>query len=255
MRIVITGTGTSQGIPVIGCHCEVCESNNPKDKRLRTAAFLEHRGTNLAIDAGPDFRQQMLRLGINRLDALILTHEHNDHVAGLDDIRPFNFIQKEPLKVFALPRVARDIQQRFQYIFSDQGYPGAPQVRLVHVEPYQVLMFGEMKILPFIVQHGNLEVLGFRCGSLVYITDANAIPPESSAIVKGADSLVINALHHRKHHSHFNLEQALMQAQMHKVKQVYFTHISHRMGLHDTIDKQLPNGANLAYDQLSLSCG
>lgn len=248
MKLVLTGTGTSQGIPVIACRCKVCVSVNPNDRRLRTAALLEKNGTQVAIDAGPDFRQQMLNLNISHLDALIITHEHNDHVAGLDDIRPFNFIQRKSLRVFALPRVVREIRQRFAYIFSSTPYPGAPIIDLQEIKPYHELTIGNLTLMPFIVSHGDIDVLAFRTEGLIYITDANSIPLRSQEIIYGADTMVINALHQRKHHAHFNLDQAVEQVKIFGIKKAFLTHISHQMGLHDEVNKVLPNGISLAFD-------
>ncbi len=248
MKLVLTGTGTSQGIPVIACRCEVCTSTAPEDRRLRTAAFLEKDGTHVAIDAGPDFRQQMLNLQINHLDALIITHEHNDHVAGLDDIRPFNFIQGKPLQVFALPRVARQIKYRFAYIFDDNPYPGVPSIRLTEIQPHQMLTIANLKIMPFLVTHGDMDVLALRTENLVYITDANAIPEASTLIIQGAETMVINALHHRRHHAHFSLDQAVEQIRRFGIRTAYLTHISHQMGRHHNINKTLPPGIFLGFD-------
>ena len=248
MKIVLTGTGTSQGIPVIGCHCEVCRSTDPKDKRLRTAAFIQEGETHLAIDAGPDFRQQMLSLAIDHLDALVLTHEHNDHVAGLDDIRPFNFRQGQPLKVYALPRVAEDLKHRFAYIFSEHPYPGAPQIDLIEITPYQEYQVGEITFNPFLVKHGSVDILALNLKRLCYITDANQIPAESEIFLEGCQTLILNALHHRNHHSHFNLEQAIKVVERYRIPHAYFIHISHHMGLHKQINEELPTGIELGYD-------
>ena len=248
----MTGSGTSQGVPVIGCDCPVCSSPDPRDKRLRSALFLQSGITNVAIDAGPDFRQQMLRLKISQLDALIVTHEHNDHVAGLDDIRPFNFLQKKPLKVFALPRVASEIKDRFRYIFADHTYPGAPQIQLIELQPYQALEIGQIVLMPFLVDHGSISVLGFRTGDFVYITDANGIPSRSRAIIDSAKVMIINALHHRTHHSHFNLEQAISEAHKHHIGKTYLTHVSHQMGTHVETSLTLPDAVSLAYDEMVL---
>jgi phosphoribosyl 1,2-cyclic phosphate phosphodiesterase len=250
--VVLTGTGTSQGVPVIGCDCPVCGSPDPRDKRLRSAVFLQSGITNIAVDAGPDFRQQMLRLRINHLDALLLTHEHNDHVAGLDDIRPFNFLQKKPLKVFALPNVAKEIRNRFKYIFAEHVYPGAPQIQLIEMQPYQILEIGQVKLMPFLVTHGLISVLGFRSGDFVYITDANDIPSRSSAIISGAKIMILNALHHKAHHSHFNLQQAIFEARKHHIGQTYLTHVSHQMGTYAETSLILPDGVSLAYDEMTL---
>jgi len=223
-------------------------SSDSYNKRLRTAAFLENNGTHIAIDAGPDFRQQMLNLRIRHLDALFLTHEHNDHVAGLDDLRPFNFIQQQAIKVFALKRVADEIRYRFAYIFSEKQYPGAPKIKLIEVEPYRQYTIGHITLFPFLVKHGSMEILALRVGSLAYITDANQIPARSNQALNGSETLIINALHHKVHYSHFNLEQAIEVVSRSGVNQAYFTHISHHMGLHRKINKELPDGMQLGFD-------
>ena len=249
----MTGTGTSQGVPVIGCTCPVCLSDDPRDVRLRSAAFISSEGTHVAIDAGPDFRQQMLLHQVRYLDGLLITHEHNDHVAGLDDIRPFNFIQKQPLLVFALDRVCKDIRQRFAYIFSEISYPGAPEIELIKITPYQQLQIGKLRLIPFLVQHGPIDVLAFRSGPFVYITDANHIPKRSKLVIQGAKVMVINALHHKAHHSHFNLEQAILQAKELGIERVFFTHISHQMGLYEEVSRSLPPGVSLACDNFIMN--
>ncbi|MBK8502797.1 MAG: MBL fold metallo-hydrolase [Saprospiraceae bacterium] len=250
--MVLTGTGTSQGIPVIGCRCEVCISKDERDKRLRTAAFIAYEGTHVAVDAGPDFRQQMLNLGITHLDALIITHEHNDHVAGLDDIRPFNFIQRKPLKVYTLQRVADEIRRRFAYIFSQNPYPGAPTIEMIVIKPYEMIEIGALSIMPLLVKHGDMEVLAMRSGAVAYVTDANEIPSRSMQLLQGTDNVVINALHHRSHHSHFNLLEAMRVAKQIGAKNAYFTHISHQMGLHAEVNQKLPAGFSLGFDQQTI---
>ena len=251
-RFTLTGTGTSQGVPVIGCQCVVCKSKDPRDRRYRTAAFIESKSGNIAIDVGPDFRQQMLSVDARSLDAILITHEHNDHIAGLDDVRPFNFRQNSKMKVFTLPRVAKDIRSRFSYIFAEEPYPGAPRISIQEIEPYQSIRVGEIEILPLSVLHGNLEVLAFQIKDLVYITDANSIPPKTMTQIKGTKTLILNALHHRKHYSHFNLTEAIAMAQKIGASQTYLTHVSHDMGLYHEITPKLPEHIHLAYDGLSI---
>ena len=247
----MTGTGTSQGVPVIGCQCNVCKSSDPRDHRLRTAAFVEANGVHVAIDAGPDFRQQMLNVGATSLDAVLITHEHNDHIAGLDDVRPFNFRQRREMKLYTLPRVAKDIEHRFSYVFSKNPYPGAPRIDIERLVPYEAFQVKDLSILPLSVYHGELEVLGFRINELTYITDAKHIPDETKEKVRGSKVLILNALHHRPHYSHFNLEEAIEMAKELGADLTYLTHVSHDMGLYEEITPKLPSGIQLAYDGLS----
>lgn len=250
LRIVFTGTGTSQGVPVIGCDCAVCRSADPRDQRLRTAIVVQYGNTCVAIDTGPDFRQQMLRTGVRELHAVLLTHEHNDHIIGLDDVRPFNFRQKRHIPVYGLPRALNDVRRRFAYIFDHDPYPGAPRVDLLPIEPLQPLRIGELEILPFTVGHGNMEVLGFRFGPFTYITDMKTIPEESLEAVRGTEILVVNALHHNPHFSHLNLEEALGFIEKIKPRQAYLTHISHHMGRCADVNPGLPEGVELGFDGL-----
>ncbi|NND05717.1 MAG: MBL fold metallo-hydrolase [Saprospiraceae bacterium] len=252
MRFIFTGTGTSQGIPVIGCTCQTCTSQDTRDQRSRTAAVIQSEDTSLAIDVGPDFRHQMLAVNIRSLSAILLTHEHNDHIAGLDDVRPFNFLQKEPMQVYGLARVLNDVKRRFAYIFANESYPGAPTVVLNELNAYQSIILAGIEVQTFLVHHGNLDVLAFRIGDVSYVTDANHIPPKSLEVIKGSKVLVLNALHHKTHHSHFNLAQALELTDSLDVNSVYFTHMSHHMGLHRQIQDTLPEGRFLAYDGLEI---
>ena len=252
MKVNFLGTGTSQGVPVIGCDCMVCQSLDYRDKRLRTSIHIEVKGKSLVVDTGPDFRQQMLRAGIRKLDAVLFTHEHKDHTAGLDDIRPFNFAQKKDMPVFARQPVIEQIQREFAYIFSSNRYPGIPQVDCIEIteSPFQ---FEGVSITPIPVLHYKLPVLGFRIGDFSYITDANFIPDESLSKLEGTEVLVLNALQQETHISHFTLEQAIEQALKIGAKTTYFTHISHRLGLHQEVEKNLPEGIFLAYDGLQIS--
>ncbi|MBK7410497.1 MAG: MBL fold metallo-hydrolase [Saprospirales bacterium] len=248
MRAVFLGTGTSQGVPVIGCDCAVCRSQDPNDQRLRTALLVECGATRIAIDAGPDFRQQMLREGVQTLDAVLLTHEHNDHIIGLDDVRPFNFRQHKNMPILALPRVLDSVRSRFAYVFDANPYPGAPRLELLPLQPFQSFQIGELSILPFLVGHGGMEVLGFRFGSFTYITDMKTLPAESREAIKGTEVLVVNALHHKPHYSHLNLEEALEFIRQVNPREAYLTHISHHMGKYADISPQLPSGVFLASD-------
>jgi len=251
LKITFLGTGTSQGVPVIGCDCKVCKSLDFRDKRFRSSIHLEANGVSLVVDTGPDFRMQMLRAGIKKLDAVIYTHEHKDHTAGLDDIRPFNFVQQMDLPIFGRRQVLDQIQREFSYIFSAKKYPGVPQVDAIEIteNPFQV---NGLSVIPIPVLHYKLPVLGFRFGDLSYVTDANFIPEESFKLMEGTEILVLNALQKEPHISHFTLDEAVEMAQKIGAKQTYFTHISHRLGIHEQIDRELPEGIALGYDGLEL---
>ena len=251
MIITFLGTGTSQGVPVIGCSCEVCQSLDFRDQRLRTSIHIAVQGQSFVVDTGPDFRMQMLREGIKKLDAVLFTHEHKDHTAGLDDIRPFNFYQQGDIPIFGRLAVLEQLQREYAYIFNDKKYPGVPQVACVEIDhnPFQINGIG---ITPIPVLHYKLPVLGFRIGDFSYITDANHIPEESLALLEGSEILVLNALQKEPHIAHFTLDQAIEQALRIGAKKTYFTHISHRLGLHNEVKKELPEGIFLAYDGLKL---
>jgi phosphoribosyl 1,2-cyclic phosphate phosphodiesterase len=252
LKVTFLGTGTSQGVPVIGCGCKVCRSLDFRDNRFRSSVYLEIEDTSLVIDTGPDFRMQMLRSGIKKLDAILFTHEHKDHTAGLDDIRPFNFLQKKDMPIFGKKQVLAQIQQEYSYIFSDKKYPGIPQVACIEIDenPFHVDNIG---IIPIPVLHYKLPVLGFRIGDFSYITDANFIPDSSYKLLEGSEILVLNALQKDPHISHFTLDQAIEQALKIGAKKTYFTHISHRLGIHHEIERELPDGIFLAYDGLELT--
>ena len=251
MNITFLGTGTSQGVPVIGCSCEVCQSLDFRDQRLRASIHIAVEGQSFVVDTGPDFRMQMLREGIKKLDAVLFTHEHKDHTAGLDDIRPFNFYQQADIPIFGRLAVLEQLQREYAYIFNDKKYPGVPQVACVEIDhnPFQINGIG---ITPIPVLHYKLPVLGFRIGDFSYITDANHIPEESLALLEGSEILVLNALQKEPHIAHFTLDQAIEQAQRIGAKKTYFTHISHRLGKHAAVEKELPEGIFLAYDGLKL---
>ena len=251
MIITFLGTGTSQGVPVIGCSCTVCQSLDFRDQRLRSSIHIAVQGQSFVVDTGPDFRMQMLREGIKKLDAVLFTHEHKDHTAGLDDIRPFNFYQQADIPIFGRLAVLEQLQREYAYIFNDKKYPGVPQVACVEIDhnPFQINGIG---ITPIPVIHYKLPVLGFRIGDFSYITDANHIPEESLALLEGSEILVLNALQKEPHIAHFTLDQAIEQAQRIGAKKTYFTHISHRLGMHAAVEKELPEGFFLAYDGLKL---
>lgn len=252
MKFTFLGTGTSQGVPVIGCECEVCTSPNVLDQRLRTSLMVSQGSNNVVIDTGPDFRQQMLRAGVKQLDAVLFTHEHNDHVAGLDDIRPFNFRQGRDMPIFATHPVLLEIKRRFAYAFAETPYPGAPALLPVPISKSWPFHVGEILFKPIEVMHGQLPVLGFRVGDFAFITDMKTIATEEKAKLVGIHTLVINALHHTPHHSHMNLEEALHFIDEIKPTQAWLTHISHSMGLHETVSRQLPKGVGLAWDGMVL---
>jgi phosphoribosyl 1,2-cyclic phosphate phosphodiesterase len=249
MKITFLGTGTSQGVPPIGCRSDVCLSENPRDKRLRASIHIEWNGLSLVVDCGPDFRYQMIRAGISRVDALLFTHEHRDHTAGLDDIRPFNYLQEGALPVYLHPRVYQAFQGQFDYIFQPVPYPGIPQIdwHLIDNEAFEI---GGHVIRPVEVLHYKLPVLGFVFDRFAYVTDANFISDKEKEKLKGMDVLVLNALRREAHISHFTLAEAVALAKELGAKQTYFTHMSHQIGLHDDVCSELPHGIDLAHDGL-----
>lgn len=251
MIITFLGTGTSQGVPVIGCSCAVCQSLDFRDKRLRTSLHIAIDGNSFVFDTGPDFRQQALRERIATLDAVIFTHEHKDHTAGLDDVRAYNFRQKKDMPIYGHPRVINQLKQEFAYAFADYRYPGVPLLE-VHEIDNQPFTINGTRLTPIQVYHYKLPVFGFRLGDFTYITDANAIPEEEKQKVKGSKILVLNALQQQPHISHFTLEEAIAIAQELEAEQTYLIHMSHRMGQHEEVNKLLPIGISLAYDGLKL---
>lgn len=252
MKITFLGTGTSQGVPVIACDCLVCQSKDTRDKRLRSSILIQTETTSVVIDTGPDFRQQMLREKVDRLDAVVFTHEHKDHVAGMDDVRAFNYKQKKDMDVYATNRVQEALIREFPYVFSDYKYPGVPQVQLHTIDAENTFRIGDITLQPIEVMHYKLPVLGFRINDFVYITDANSISNQEKEKIKGCKVLVINALRKEKHISHFTLEEALSLAQELGAAQTYLTHISHLMGSHQSVLEELPEGVEIAYDGLVL---
>ncbi len=251
MKITFLGTGTSQGIPVIGCECDVCQSINAHDYRLRTSALISIEGKNLLIDAGPDLRQQLLQNKIKHVDAILMTHEHKDHMGGLDDIRPINFRSEREMNIYGMRRVLNVIEKDYDYAFKTFKYPGVPtfQLHAVHDEPFLV---DGIEVEPIHVKHLSLPILGFRIDKLAYITDASFIAPKEKAKLHNLDLLVINALRHEEHYSHFCLSQALGIINELQPKQAYLTHISHDMGLYEEINPTLPDHVFLAYDGLQI---
>ena len=247
ISIEFLGTGTSQGVPVIACDCQVCKSNDPHDRRLRTSALVRTGGSNLLIDAGPDLRQQMLRSNVRELDAVLLTHEHMDHVAGIDDLRSFNFSQQRAMDIYANAATITAVKRMYHYAFAEERYPGTPELRLHEIGegPFTI---GNVPIVPIEVMHYKLPVLGFRIGGLAYITDAKSIAESELRKLRGVDVLVLNALRQKKHISHFNLEEAIALVGKVEPRRALFIHISHLMGLHEEVAAHLPKGIELAFD-------
>jgi len=251
LKITFLGTGTSQGVPVIGCRCAVCISEDEHDKRLRSSILVEHGNQVVLIDTGPDFRQQMLRAGASKMDAILYTHEHRDHISGLDDIRAFNFIQRSSMDLYAEERVARALKSGFPYVFAEKKYPGIPQV-IVHAistDPFQI---GALEIIPVRLMHYRLPVLGFRIGDFAYLTDGNYISASEKEKLSGVKYLTVNALRREKHISHFTLSEAVSLIDEVNPGMGYLTHISHQMGPAAELEKELPPRVRPAYDGLVL---
>ncbi|MDP4224365.1 MAG: MBL fold metallo-hydrolase [Bacteroidota bacterium] len=253
MKVTFLGTGTSQGVPVIACECSTCLSEDIRDKRLRTSVLIEKDGINLVIDAGPDFRQQMLRENIKRLDAIILTHEHKDHISGMDDVRAFNYKSQDAIDVFAEERVQKAVRKEYSYVFAEYQYPGIPKMRLNAITEQNFNING-ITLTPLRVYHYRLPVYGFRIDQLAYITDANYIPEETKEKIYGVKYLVINALRKEKHISHFSLREAIDFIRQVSPRKAYITHISHQMGRYEDIQKSMPPEIVLAYDGLKFQC-
>jgi phosphoribosyl 1,2-cyclic phosphate phosphodiesterase len=251
-NITFLGTGTSSGVPMIGCRCSVCTSADSRDQRLRSSIHIRSASTSLVVDAGPDFRTQMLRASVNQLDAVLLTHAHKDHIAGLDDVRAYNHFQQKPMSLFADPRTEEAVRRDYYYAFSDTKYPGTPEIDLFSIgeEPFVV---GDIPVTPIRVMHLKMPVLGFRFGDFTYITDANYIEAAELDKIRGSRVLVLNALRKEKHLSHFTLSEAIELANTLEIPRVYLTHISHQLGTHTAVSHELPANISLAYDGLQIS--
>ncbi len=251
LTITFLGTGTSSGVPMIGCDCEVCTSTDPNDNRLRSSVLIQSPQTSLVVDTTPDFRYQMLRINNRRLDAVVYTHPHKDHLAGLDDIRAYNYFTKKPMDIYANTLTEEALRRDYYYAFSDTRYPGVPELNLITIDEHPFFV-GDIPVLPIEVWHYKMPVFGFRFGDFTYITDANRIEASEKEKIRGSKILVLNALRKENHLSHFTLDEAVALAQELAVPQVYFTHISHQLGLHEQINKELPSHIQLAYDGLQV---
>ncbi|MEO6452680.1 MAG: MBL fold metallo-hydrolase [Ginsengibacter sp.] len=252
LKITFLGTGTSTGVPMIGCHCEVCQSADTKDKRLRSSILVQSASTALVVDTTPDFRYQMLREKVDKLDAVIFTHPHKDHIAGLDDVKAYNYFLKKPMEVFANSLTETELRREFHYIFSEKKYPGIPKINmnLINDIPFYV---GDILVEPIKVYHFKMPVLGFKFNRFTYITDANRIDETEKAKIKNSDIIVLNTLRREKHISHFTLDEAIELADSLEIPNAFFTHISHQMGRHEDVNKNLPANKMLAWDGLTLN--
>lgn len=278
LRLTFLGTGTSQGVPMIGCGCEVCRSQDSRDKRLRSSVMIEripdttgdcaesacNAGGNVAtvpnnvtsrivIDAGPDFRYQMLREGVRTLDAILLTHEHKDHMAGIDDVRAFNYFDRRPIPIYATEQVGKVVRKDFDYAFGETHYPGVPEIDLRIIDPETSFNAAGFDILPVTGSHFIIPVTGYRIGALAYLTDFNGIDSENIDKLKGVDVLIINALRHQKHMSHFTVAEAVEISRLIGARKTYLTHMSHQIGLYEEIHDTLPDGVEFACDGMKIT--
>lgn len=251
-RLTVLGSGTSQGVPVISCGCWVCTSPDPRDKRLRSSVMVEHKGSRIVIDAGPDFRQQMLTHNVKHIDGILLTHEHKDHTGGLDDVRAFNYTEQAAADIYATKQVQQAIRKEYDYAFGENKYPGAPEFALHTIDGEHPFKIKDAEIIPVKGMHYKLPVLGFRIGGIAYLTDFNHIEPEEIEKIKGVEVLIINALRREHHISHFTLSEALHLRYLVQPRHTYFTHISHQMGRFKQIEQELPEGSGFAYDGLTV---
>lgn len=251
-KLTFLGTGTSQGVPVISCGCWVCTSDDSRDKRLRASVLVEHGDTRLVIDAGPDFRQQMLYHNVKAIDGIILTHEHKDHIGGIDDVRAFNYTSGQAVDIYATERVQQTIKKDFDYAFGEHRYPGVPDINLRTIDGDTPFTIKGTEITSVKGMHYEMPVLGFKIGGIAYLTDFNKIDETEIEKIKGVDVLIINALRREHHISHFTLSEALHIRYLIQPKQTYFTHISHQMGRYAQIEKELPESTYFAYDGLTV---
>lgn len=254
MKLTFLGTGTSCGVPTIGCQCEVCQSTNPKDKRLRCSALVETEKTRLLIDCGPDFRQQIMPQPFRRIDGILITHAHYDHMGGMDDVRPY--CQFGEINVYADPIARQGLLEMLPYCFAENRYPGVPAIQLHEIHTHEPFTIGDLDIIPIKVMHGKLPITAYRIGSLTYITDMKTIDDSELQYIKGTEILVVNALRHQPHHSHQNLDDALRFAQKVGAQRTFLIHSSHHIGLHEEVNRSLPDGIEMAYDGqvISFSC-
>lgn len=252
MIVTFLGTGTSQGVPVISCKCPVCTSSDKKNHRLRSSVWVQIAGLSIVVDTGPDFRYQMIRSKVDKLDAVVFTHSHKDHIAGLDDIRAYNYFQHQPMDVYASEDTQTALKREFEYIFQNGDYPGIPKINLHSIAGDESFFINGVEIIPIKVMHYKMEVLGFRIKDFTYITDANYIPPQELEKIKGSKAIVLNALRHQEHVSHYTLSEAVQVAREIGAEQTYFTHVSHQLGLHDEVNATLPPGMQLAHDCLAI---
>lgn len=249
LKITFLGTGTSSGVPMIACPCEVCASADKNDTRLRSSILVQSAATTFVVDTTPDFRYQMLRANVKTLDAVLFTHHHKDHIAGLDDIRAYNYFQQQPMDIYAGILTQQQLRKEFSYAFSDKKYPGIPEMNVITIEQ-EPFYIGDVPVLPILVWHHKMPVHGYRFGDFTYITDANRIDAEEKTKIKGSAVMVLNALRKEKHVSHFSLEESLALVKELDIPEAYLTHISHQLGLHQEVNRELPTGIELAYDGL-----
>lgn len=252
IKATILGSGTSQGVPIIGCDCEACTSTDMHDKRLRSSVMVSCSDTNIVIDSGPDFRYQMLREGVRSLDAILFTHGHKDHTGGLDDVRAFNYINGKSIDIYANAATMATIRKDYDYAFADNPYPGVPELTPHLVDGDDAFSVGNLTVIPVKGLHYRMEVLGYRIGGLAYLTDMNFISPDQMDKLHGVDTLIINALRRRKHLSHFSLGEALDVVRKISPRRAFLTHISHQMGLFRDLEAELPQGVHSAYDRMTI---